>query len=128
MCSNYRPVTQSDRLLAYFGVERDRDELPVDVWPTGMAPFIRLAEPGSGNRLVVDDGLFDLLPSFQVELAAGREGYNVRSGAVAAEPSFLESWCKRWRSVHPAEGIDELWWETGLPVRWMINTRLGPKS
>ena len=38
MCSNYQPVTRSDRLLTFFGVERARDEPPVDVWPLGLAP------------------------------------------------------------------------------------------
>lgn len=56
---SYRPVTRSDRLLTFFGVERGRDEPSVDVWPLGLAPFIRLAEDGSGNK-IVEDGLFGL--------------------------------------------------------------------
>ena len=48
MCSNYVPVTRRDRLLTYFGVERDRDANPVDTWPVNMAPFIRLSQTGSG--------------------------------------------------------------------------------
>ena len=31
MCANYVPATSTDRLLAYFGVERDRDEPPLGV-------------------------------------------------------------------------------------------------
>jgi hypothetical protein len=31
MCSNYLPVTRMDRMLTFFGVERERDELPHDV-------------------------------------------------------------------------------------------------
>ncbi|MBX3586718.1 MAG: hypothetical protein KF796_08730 [Ramlibacter sp.] len=51
MCSNYVPVTQSDRLLSFFGVHRDaRTEPPIDVWPTGLAPFIRLRAPGGQVR------------------------------------------------------------------------------
>ena len=46
MCANYVPVTSMDRLLQYFGVVRDRDEPPHDVYPMGLAPFIRLALPG----------------------------------------------------------------------------------
>jgi hypothetical protein len=61
MCSNYRPVTRMDRMLTFFGVERYRDEVPADVFPTGLAPFIRRAEDGSGNK-VVADGAFGLLP------------------------------------------------------------------
>lgn len=65
MCSNYQAVSRSDRMLTFFGIERARDEDPIDVWPTGLAPFIRLAEPGSGNKLVVKDGLFGLPPPTQ---------------------------------------------------------------
>ena len=74
MCCNYRPVPRSDRLLTFFGVERARDEAPVDVWPLGLAPFIRLAEDGSGHR-VIEDGIFGLLPEFAKELAAGRSSF-----------------------------------------------------
>lgn len=120
MCSNYRPVTRSDRLLSFFSVERARDEPSVDVWPLGLAPFIRLSEPGSGNKLIVDDGLFGLLPGFQTELAAGRKTYNARSETVAKLPSFRESWSKGWRCIIPAEFIYEPSYESGKAVRWLI--------
>lgn len=121
MCSNYRPVTRSDRMLTFFGVERAKDEPTVDVWPTGLAPFIRLAEPGSGNKLVVDDGLFGLLPHFQAEMAAGRATYNARSETVTTKPSYRESWKKGWRCIIPAESIYEPLHEDGMPpVRWHI--------
>lgn len=120
MCSNYRPVTRSDRMLTFFGVERSKDEPSIDVWPTGLAPFIRLAEPGSGNKLVVDDGLFGLLPHFQAEMAAGRATYNARSETVTTKPSYRESWKKGWRCIIPAESIYEPNYETGKPVRWQI--------
>src|SRR5687768_7243000 len=57
MCSNYEAVSRADRLLTFFGVVRGRDDPTATVFPTGLAPFIRLAEDGSGNRLV-DDGAF----------------------------------------------------------------------
>jgi putative SOS response-associated peptidase YedK len=119
MCSNYSPVTQSDRLLKFFGVVRERDELPVDMWPLGLAPFIRLAEDGSGNP-VCDDGVFGLLPFFATEMAAGRKTYNARSETVARLPSYRESWSRGWRCVIPAEIIYEPNWETGRAVRWAI--------
>lgn len=119
MCSNYRAVTRSDRLLTFFGVERGRDEPSVDVWPLGLAPFIRLAEDGSGNK-IVEDGLFGLLPHFAVELAAGRKTYNARSETVAKLPSFRQSWSKGWRCIIPAESFYEPNWETGKAVRWLI--------
>lgn len=87
MCSNYRPVTRADRLLAFFGVTRERDEAPVDIFPLGLAPFIRRAEDGLGNKRV-DDGVFGLLPHFAKELAYGRKTYNARSETVATLASF----------------------------------------
>jgi hypothetical protein len=53
MCANY-PVTRLDRLLTFFGVEREPgvDETAPEVWPLNLAPFICLAEDGSGNRIV----------------------------------------------------------------------------
>ena len=119
MCSNYTPVTQSDRLLKFFGVVRERDEMPVDMWPLGLAPFIRLAEDGSGNP-VCDDGVFGLLPHFAVEMAAGRKTYNARSETVARLPSYREAWSRGWRCIIPAEIIYEPNWETGRAVRWAI--------
>jgi len=119
MCSNYRPVTRSDRLLTFFGVERARNEPPVDVWPLGLAPFIRLAEDGSGNK-VIEDGLFGLLPAFATELAAGRRTYNARSETVAELRSFRQSWANGWRCIIPAESFYEPIWETGKAGRWII--------
>jgi len=118
MCSNYRPVTRADRMLTFFGIERAKDEAPIDVWPLGLAPFIRLAEDGSGNK-VVDDGIFGLLPHF-AELAAGRKTYNARTETVAKLPSFRESWSKGWRCIIPVESFYEPNWETGKAVRWLI--------
>lgn len=122
MCSNYRPVTRKDRMLTFFGVERGRDEESVDVWPLGMAPFIRLAEPGSGHRLVVDDGLFGLLPHFQAELAAGRKTYNARSETVHSLPSFREAWSRGWRCIIPVEHIYEPYYASAdsKPVRYQV--------
>ena len=91
MCSNYEAVTRRDRLLSFFGVVRDDDEGPVVTWPTGMAPFIRLAEDGSGNRRV-DDGAFGLLPGFAKELVYGKKTYNAKSETVAKLPSFRSAW------------------------------------
>ena len=119
MCANYFPVTRSDRLLNFFGVDRPRDEPPVEVWPLGLAPFIRLAEDGSGNR-VIDDGVFGLLPHFAVELAAGRKTYNARSETVARLASFRQSWANGWRCIIPSESFYEPNWESGKAVRWRI--------
>ena len=119
MCSNYRPVTRSDHLLSFFGAHRERDELPADVFPTGIAPFIRLAEDGSGNRLC-DDGVFGLLPHFATELAFGRRTYNARSETVAELASFKHAWADGQRCIVPAEVFYEPDWSSGKAVRWAI--------
>lgn len=106
--------------MTFFGVERARDEEPVDLWPLGMAPFIRLVEDGSGFKRIVDDGIFGLLPGFAVELAQGKRCYNARSETVHKLASFRESWAKGRRCIIPAEHIYEPCWETGQAVRWQI--------
>lgn len=119
MCSNYRPVTRADRLLAFFGVTRERDEAPPEAWPLSWAPIIRLARDGSGNK-VVDDGIFGLMPHFATELAYGRHTYNARSETVAKLASFKQAWAAGQRCIVPAETIFEPCWETGKAVRWAI--------
>ena len=123
MCSNYRPVTRMDRLLTFFGVERDKDEAPHDVFPAGMAPFIRLSIEGQeGGRpaLVAEDGMFGLLPHFATELSFGRRTYNARSETVHTLPSFRPSWAAGQRCIIPAEAIYEACYESGHAVRWRI--------
>lgn len=119
MCSNYEAVSRADRLLSFFGVVRARDDPTAAVFPTGLAPFIRLAEDGSGNRRV-DDGAFGLLPHFAKELAFGRRTYNARSETVATLPSYRDSWARGKRCIVPAESFFEPSYETGKAVRWRI--------
>src|SRR5450755_960501 len=119
MCSNYRPVTRMDRMLTFFGVERDRDDVPADVFPTGLAPFVREADDGSDKRLVAD-GTFGLLPYFATELAYGRRTYNARSETVRSLPSFRDAWRRGQRCIVPAEAIFEPNYESGKAVRWRI--------
>lgn len=118
MCSNYRPVTRADRMLTFFGIERAVDEPPVDAWPTGLAPMIKLSERG---QRIVESGHFGLLPHFAKEVAAGRRTYNARTETVAKLPSFRTAWAKGWRCIIPAEHIYEPNWETGKAVRWRIS-------
>ncbi len=96
MCSNYLPVTRRDRLLTFFGVEYTREELPQrEVFPLGMAPFIRLTLEGQeGGRpaLVAEDGMFGLLPHFAAEEQYGRRTYNARSETVHKLASFRPAW------------------------------------
>jgi len=120
MCANYRPVTRMDRLLSFFGIERQPGQpTPPEIWPLGIAPFIRLHEDGSGNK-VIDDGLFGLLPHFAKELAYGRKTYNARSETVDKLPSFKDAWARGHRCIIPAEAIFEQCYETGKAVRWEV--------
>lgn len=121
MCSNYVPVTALDRLLSFFGVEQAESggDFPPEVWPLGLAPFIRRAEDGSGNK-VIEGGQFGLLPPFAKEIAYGRRTYNARSETVATLPSFRVPWRRGQRCIVPAEAVFEPCWETGKAVRWRI--------
>jgi len=120
MCANYVPVTAADRLLAFFGVERDRSEPPHDVFPVGLAPFIRL-RPGTLDELICDDGVFGMLPHFATEVAYGRRTYNARTETVAKLASFRHAWAANQRCVIPAETLYEPSYETGKAVRWRIS-------
>src|SRR5262245_22891284 len=100
MCSNYDAITDADRMLRRFGVSYGSEKEMAasaaqrkETWPTGLAPFIRLHESGSGNK-VIDQGTFGLLPGFAKEVAYGRRTYNARSETVHKLPSFRESWAK----------------------------------
>ena len=124
MCSNYVPVTRMDRMLKFFGVQRDRDETPHDVYPTGLAPFIRLTTEGTeGGKptMVAEDGHFGLVPHFATELSYGRRTYNARSETVAVKASFKLAWARGQRCIIPAEHLYEPNWETGKAVRWRIS-------
>ena len=94
MCSNYRPVTSSQRLLTFFGVEAGPERRAGDVFPTGSAPFIRLTREGAT--------------------------YNARSETVHQLASFKLAWQHGQRCIIPAEHIYEPNWETGKAVRWKI--------
>ena len=137
MCANYVPVTSQDRLLQYFGVVRDRDEVPHDVFPMGMGPFIRLVpktgstdqsgkagSPGEMTR-VVEDGIFRFVPDFVQKLDWARKTYNARSETVHEKSSYKRAWADGQRCIIPAEAIYEPNYESGSPVRWRIHKANG---
>jgi len=104
VCANYVPVTNGDELLAFFGVQRDFSrELPPELYPTDLAPFIRLV---NGTR-AAEPGRFGLLPPWRREVKYGRNTYNTRSETVHALPSFKDSWKKGLRCVIPAKAVYE---------------------
>jgi putative SOS response-associated peptidase YedK len=129
MCSNYLPVTAADRLLTFFGVEYAKEELQQrEVFPLGMAPFIRLTvegQEGGKPALVAEDGMFGLLPHFAAEQQYGRRTYNARSETVHKLPSFRPAWEAAQRCIIPADFVFEPSYETGKAVRWRIGQEGG---
>jgi putative SOS response-associated peptidase YedK len=121
MCANYVPVTSRDRMLTFFGVDLavGSEGPAVDVFPLGLAPFIRKAVDGSGNRQV-EVGMFGLLPGFAKEVAYGRKTYNARAETVHQLASFRSAWAKGQRCIVPAEALFEYCYETGESERWCI--------
>lgn len=124
MCSNYRPVTQADRLLTFFGVERDRNEPSTDVFPSGLAPMIVLA-PDDGitprRMMALQEAIFRLVPDFIAKVEWARRTYNARSETVASKRTFRGPWFKSQRCIIPAELIYEPRYdETGKSTRWAI--------
>src|SRR2546430_1718006 len=100
MCSNYRPVTRLDRLLTYFGVERVKGDLPadVDVYPVGLAPFIRLdpeGDPTNPRRaLIAENAIFGLIPDGEAKVDYARMTYNARSETVDRLRSYKKAWAQ----------------------------------
>ncbi|MFN3415899.1 MAG: SOS response-associated peptidase [Caldimonas sp.] len=123
MCSNYRPVTHSDRLLSFFGVVRPPHETPLEAYPSYLAPFIRRDRHSVEHRREVQDGRFGLIPHWSKDLALGRRTYNARSETVEEKPSFRDAWRRGQRCIVPVEWIYEPCYETGRAVRWRIGLR-----
>jgi putative SOS response-associated peptidase YedK len=129
MCSNYEAITDEQKMLTHFGVgypsereaiaDAERQKVKAHTWPTDFAPFIRLHEDGSGNK-VIEHGRFGLLPGFAKEVAYGRRTYNARSETVHRLPSFRESWAKGWRCIVPVEAVHEPNYESGKSVWYRI--------
>jgi len=119
MCSNYVPVASLERLLTFFGVEYGKEEKEHDVFPLGMAPFLRLTVEGQeGGRpaMLAEEGMFGLQPTFATEMQYGRRTYNCRSETVHQKPSFRPTWNAGQRCVIPADAVYEPCYETGKRV------------
>lgn len=123
MCSNYVPVTDGDRLLAFFGVHRDpHKEIPSELYPTRVGPFIRLV---NGQR-EYEAGYFGMMPPWRREVAYGKHTYNSKSETVHALPSFKDAWRRGLRCVIPAEAVYEpRYYEDLTNERWRIEREDG---
>lgn len=120
MCSNYRPVTHSDWLLEHWGIRRAEGEMPIDCYPSYLAPFIRLTKDGQREARA---GRFGLVPHWAKELAMGKKTYNARSETVREKPSFRDAWKWGQRCLVPTHWIYEPNWETGKHVSWRIGLK-----
>jgi putative SOS response-associated peptidase YedK len=123
MCANYIPVTSAERLLQFFGVIRDVDEPARDVFPAGLAPFIRLAPDGtdSGELIrTVADGIFRFVPDFVAKVDWARHTYNARAETVDTKTTYKKAWASGHRYIIPTEAIYEPNYESGQSVRWRI--------
>jgi len=110
-------------LLQFFGVQRDFSaELPPELYPTDLAPFIRLV---NGER-AAEPGRFGLLPPWRREVKYGRNTYNARSETIATLPSFKDSWKKGLRCVIPSHAVyEERYYEDMTHERWRIERENG---
>ena len=71
------------------------DEIPRDVFPLGLAPFIRLStegQEGGKQAPVAEDGEFGLNPGSWAKLEYGRKTYNARAETVHEKISYKNAW------------------------------------
>ncbi|MDM4766618.1 SOS response-associated peptidase family protein [Pelomonas sp. SE-A7] len=127
MCSNYKPVTLQDRLLANFGVVRpDEVDPPEMVSPGVGAPFLmRPDHKADLKERACFLGRYGLLPEWAQDLAFGRHTYNCRTETMRTKPAFRKAWAYGHRCIVPVEWLYEFSYETGEPVRWLIRHRTG---
>lgn len=123
MCANYVPVRSADRLLTFFGVSRTRDEVALDVFPSGLSPLIRLASNDGTTppELIVHDAIFRFVPDFIAKVDWARKTFNARSETLDTKPTYAPAWRAGQRCIIPAEGFYEPRYENGKSVRWAFN-------
>ncbi|KQW51209.1 MULTISPECIES: SOS response-associated peptidase [unclassified Roseateles] len=125
MCSNYKPVTLQDRLLAHFGVVRPDDASPPETYVGFASPFIIRDDHKAELAAQCVSGQFGLVPEWAEDLVYGRKTYNCRTETMRTKASFKEAWFSGHRCVIPAELLYEDNWESGDPVRWAVKQRNG---
>ena len=126
MCAHYEALREWERYVKYFKIEQPQTavQLPLHVFPTGMASMIRRpAELDSGDEAVpaheVVLGHFGLLPGFAKEIKYGLRTYNARTETLDQLASFKYAWRKPRHCIIPCEAIYEPDWRTGkhIPTR-----------
>jgi len=126
MCAHYEALREWERYAKYFGIKQPQPtvQLPLHVFPTGLAPMIRRPpELASGDDAVpaleVVIGHFGLLPGFAKGIKYGLRTYNARSETVSELASFKHSWTKARHCIVPCNAIYEPDWRTGkhIPAR-----------
>jgi len=122
MCANYLP-SRAERLQHQFGVAPPRQGSGKEAFPGYLAPIVRLAEDGSGERECVT-ACFGLVPAW-ADLKLSRHTYNARTETVGEKPSFRAAYRKRQFCIVPAEAFFEPNYETGQAVRWKISAASG---
>jgi putative SOS response-associated peptidase YedK len=120
MCTNYKPVTDEDRLLAHFGVARPEEEAPPETYIGYLSPFIVSPEHRAALERTCVVGVYGLLPEWAPNLVYGRSTYNCRAESMRTKPSFKDAWFGGYRCIIPTELMYEVCWESGDPVRWAI--------
>lgn len=119
MCSNYRP-TRGERLQEFFNVTPPALDLSVEVYPTSLAPIIRLpSDDGAADSLECIAACFGMVPHW-ADLKLARRTYNARTETVAAKPSYRNAFRKRQYCLIPLDAFYEPNYETGKAVRWRI--------
>jgi putative SOS response-associated peptidase YedK len=130
MCSNYRPVTRSDRLLSFFGIPMPGGDRPdVGAWPSSGVPIIRLkpdSEPlAKHERLMVENATWRLVPDYVTTQAWAKATYNARSEDVELKRTYGQHWRNGQRCIMPAEWFYEPRYfgtvdKPGKSERWRI--------
>lgn len=106
-----------------FGVAPSAQGTGKEAFPGYLAPIVRLAEDGSGERECVT-ACFGLVPAW-ADMKLSRHTYNARTETVGEKPSFRTAFRKRQFCIVPAEAIFEPNYETGQAVRWKISATAG---
>lgn len=120
MCAHYESVKDVTKLQEVFGVGLPAGAVH-DVWPGGVAPFIRRPRMPDGQAAAAGAreamaGRFGLIPHWARDATLGRKTYNARRETVADKPSYRDAWRLGRRCIIPADALYEPDWRSGRAV------------